>query len=355
MSEPSGGSVAVDRRWSFEAVESVSRTFALTVDLLEEPVDSWVCTGYLLCRAADTVEDDPTIPPERRADLLDTYDAALSTDSSVGIDRFLEEAAAVRPPDGGDDEAALAETDRVFRVFESYDDEVQGAMRSAVREMTQGMSGFLRRHAENGGLRLSTVEEMEEYCWYVAGTVGVLFTNLLGCLEGEAPDTDPDDARAFALLLQLVNIAKDVRADREMEDNVYLPGEWLAEEGIGHEAVDDPDAVEAVANVVERVVAHAEAHADGARRYLRALPEGEYKLLESMALPYLLALGTARELHGRSRDVVERAATVKLDREEVETLLVEMRRGVTQADLDRLAAVVREQPYHRSDVAVSSD
>jgi farnesyl-diphosphate farnesyltransferase len=353
MSEPSGEeSLVTDRRWTFEAVESVSRTFALSIDLLEEPVASWVCTGYLLCRAADTVEDDPSIPPRRRAELLGTYDAMLDTSSAVGVETFLEEASAVRPPDGGDDWAVLVQTDRVIRVFESFDPVVQDAMRAVVREMAQGMSQFLRRHADNGGLRLETVEELEEYCWYVAGTVGELFTNLLACLGTETPETDPEDARSFALLLQLVNIAKDVRADRETEDNVYLPGEWLAAEGVDHAAVDDPDRAEAVARVVERVVAHAESHATGARRYLAALPEDESGLLEAAALPYLLALGTARELHGRSHDVVERAATVKLAREEVEALYGEMRRGVTQTELDRLAAAVREGPYHRSDVAV---
>jgi farnesyl-diphosphate farnesyltransferase len=214
------------------------------------------------------------------------------------------------------------------------------------------MADFLRRYDDEGGLRLHTLEELEDYCWYVAGTVGELFTNLLDCYGAAGPTPDPEDARSFALLLQLVNIAKDVRADYETENNVYLPAEWLAEEGLDHAAVGDPDRAPGVARVVRRLTDHAAAYAPGARRYLDCLPEGQAMLLEAMGMPYLLALGTVRELRGRSREAVDRARTVKLRREEVEALLAEAESGLTQAELSRLAERVRAGPYHRSDVSV---
>ena len=189
MSEAPG--VTRDRAWTFDAVQSVSRTFALSIDLLEEPVSDWVCTGYLLCRIADTVEDDPAIPPRVRADLLDTYDAVLDPADETGVPAFLEAVEPVRPADGGADWRVVDETDRVFRVFESFPPEVAGAMRPVVREMTGGMAGFLRRYADEGGLRLRTLEELEDYCWYVAGTVGEMFTNLLDCYGAPGPTPDP--------------------------------------------------------------------------------------------------------------------------------------------------------------------
>jgi len=350
MSEAPG--ITRDRAWTFDAVESVSRTFALSIDLLEEPVSSWVCTGYLLCRIADTVEDDPSIPPGVRADVLETYDAVLDPADPTGVPAFLEAVEPVRPDDGGADWEVVDGTDRVFRVFDSFPAEVDGAMRPVVREMTGGMAGFLRRYAEEGGLRLRTLEELEDYCWYVAGTVGEMFTNLLGCYGTAGPTPDPEDARAFALLLQLVNIAKDVRVDYETENNVYLPAEWLADEGVSHAAVGDPDRIEGVARVVSRLVDHAADYAPGARRYLECLPEGQAMLLEAMGMPYLLALGTVRELRGRSREAVERSRTVKLGREEVEALLAEAEDGLTQAELTRLAERVRDGPYRRSDAPV---
>ncbi|MFU8831083.1 MAG: squalene/phytoene synthase family protein, partial [Wenzhouxiangella sp.] len=39
----------------------VSRTFALTIPCLPEPLKIAVTNAYLLCRIADTIEDDPTL------------------------------------------------------------------------------------------------------------------------------------------------------------------------------------------------------------------------------------------------------------------------------------------------------
>jgi farnesyl-diphosphate farnesyltransferase len=341
-----------DRAWTFEAVKSVSRTFALTIDLLEEPVASWVCTGYLLCRVADTVEDDPAIPPGVRADLLDEYDAVLDPDADVDAAAFLASVDDARSLADADDAdwAVVARTDRVLRAFESFDPAVQAAIRPVVREMTGGMAGFLRRYADRGGLRLRTVDELESYCWYVAGTVGTLVTNLLD-VYGAGSDPAPEDARAFALLLQLVNVAKDVRADYETENNVYLPGEWLADEGVDHDAVGDPARADAVTRVVRRLVDHAASYAPGARRYLHTLPEGDAGILPAFGLPYLLALGTMRELRERATAAVAEPTPVKMDRPEVEALFDEVADGLTQAELTRLADVVRERPYHESELS----
>jgi farnesyl-diphosphate farnesyltransferase len=75
-------------------------------------------------------------------------------------------------------------------------------------------------------------------------------------------------------------------------------------------------------------------------------------LLEAASLPYLLALGTLRELRERSHESVDQASTVKLPREEVEALFAEVDDGLTQAELTRLAEAVRAGPYHRSDASV---
>ncbi|MFC7235053.1 squalene/phytoene synthase family protein [Halosegnis marinus] len=332
-----------DRAWTFEAVESVSRTFALSIELLEEPVASWVCTGYLLCRIADTVEDDPSIPPRERADLLETYDAVLDPEDPTDADDFLAAVAPHRPDDGGDDWAVVDRTPRVLAVFGSFDPTVRAAMREVVREMATGMAEFLREYADRGGLRLETVEELEEYCWYVAGTVGKLFSNLLA-VHGTDGEADPEDARQFALLLQLVNIAKDVRDDYATENNVYLPGEWLREEGTDHESVADPDSADAVARVVRRVTDRAAGYAPGARRYLDTVP-GDAGLLPAAALPYLLALATVRELDGRAREAVTSRGAVKIDRAEVKALYAAADGGLDHEELDRLAAAVREEPY----------
>jgi len=77
-----------DLAWCHEAVQGVSRTFALTVDALDDPMADHICTGYLLCRVGDTVEDAGHIPAAEAAALLETYDAALDPDDPTTVADF---------------------------------------------------------------------------------------------------------------------------------------------------------------------------------------------------------------------------------------------------------------------------
>ena len=341
---PNRHSLRSDLDWTFESVESVSRTFALSIELLEKPVNSWICTGYLLCRAADTIEDESSISPVARAELLELYDRVIDSEQPDDISDFMREVAKNRPETVSTDWEVLEETDRVFRILKTFSDDVQKAIRTVVREMSVGMAKFLRRYAHHGGLRIQTIDELEEYCWYVAGTVGELFTSLLSCYDADKrSEPDTADVRSFALLLQLINIAKDVPVDLRTENNVYLPAEWLADEGIGHDAIENSTKGDAVAAVIRRVVKHAESYTDGARRALATLPENQAGMLEATTLPYLLALGTARELHARTDEAVESA--VKLERTEVAAIYGEMRQGITHNDIDPMSEAVRTGQY----------
>ncbi|PSQ39216.1 farnesyl-diphosphate farnesyltransferase, partial [Halobacteriales archaeon SW_12_71_31] len=187
--------------WCYRTVEGVSRTFAVTIDELAEPTARRVCVGYLLCRVADTIEDAAAVPPETQHEL-----------------------------------AVVADAPRVVRSFRALDADARAAVLPHVTDLVDGMADFVDRYAEDGGLRIHTYEELEEYCDYAAGTVGRLVTDLV--FPPEAVDDDlRADAQAFALLLQLVNVAKDVAGDYREENNVYLPADWLDEEGLAPDAV----------------------------------------------------------------------------------------------------------------------
>ncbi|MDE2739631.1 MAG: squalene/phytoene synthase family protein, partial [Paracoccaceae bacterium] len=47
-------------------LEDVSRTFALTIPQLPPPLYLAVGNAYLLCRIADTIEDEPELTPEQK-------------------------------------------------------------------------------------------------------------------------------------------------------------------------------------------------------------------------------------------------------------------------------------------------
>jgi len=70
----------------------------------------------------------------------------------------------------------------------------------------------------------STFDRLREYCYRVAGTVGLTCTHVFGFRDARALDL----AEKLGLAFQLTNIIRDVRDDYAME-RVYLPDEDLAQ------------------------------------------------------------------------------------------------------------------------------
>ncbi|ELZ07920.1 phytoene/squalene synthase family protein [Natrialba aegyptia] len=337
-----------DMEWCYDAVHGVSRTFSITIDRLEEPMAKHICLGYLLCRVADTIEDAGHIPPAEQTVLLSTYDRLLDPNAAQSLESFMDdiEPWLPGPENRSNDWEVVANTPRVVATFETLDEEPREIMREPVRELVDGMAMFTDRYADEGGLRLQTLDELEEYCWYAAGTVGTLITGLVA--RGASPDRAAemrDNARSFALLLQLVNIAKDVETDYHEENNVYLPAEWLAEENVDVEAVTEVENQSGVTNVVERITGRAETYLDDAQRYLEVVPECHGNRLSAWAIPYLLAVGTMRELRERPEDVVEEG-NVKIARAEVYALIQQFEEGMSRSRLDELRSKMAEQPLH---------
>ncbi|WP_435069352.1 phytoene/squalene synthase family protein [Haloplanus sp. C73] len=341
---------SADLEWCHEAVQGVSRTFALTVDVLDEPMASYICIGYLLCRVPDTVEDADHIPPAEQTRLLREYDSVLDPDDDTdpeafrdSVDEWLPDAA-----DRTDDWEVVASTPRIVDTFRGLPDDVCEAVTPPARELVQGMAMFVERYADEGGLRIESREELEEYCYYAAGTVGNLVTNLLarGDLSGDRRARLYDTAEEFGLLLQLVNVAKDVYDDYTEEDNVYLPAEWLAAEGVPQDEVIAPEHESGAAAVVKRTATHARSFLDDAQTYLEAVPTTDGNTVAAWAIPFLLAVGTLRELLERPEDALS-STGVKISRQEVFAVVTEMT-GSPSDSLGDLREDIAGEPFHRA-------
>jgi len=75
-----------------------------------------------------------------------------------------------------------------------------------------------------------TFERLREYCYRVAGTVGLTCTHIFGFCDPKALDL----AEKLGLAFQLTNIIRDVREDHQL-GRVYLPEEDLVRSGVAKE------------------------------------------------------------------------------------------------------------------------
>lgn len=223
-----------DRRFCREALPRVSRTFALNIRLLAGTMGEAVRAGYLLCRAADALEDSWPGDPAGIRDRFGRFVAALQGDRRA-LSGLVSEARAVASDRA--DLALLAELPRLLRVHAALPAGHREALTEGVGTLASGMARYGARAAGRGpdSAYLDSEQELDDYCWVVAGCVGVMLTRLLAAEYGEE---DPAlEARRLELApvvgqaLQLTNILLDWPSDVR-RGRCYLPASWLAEAGI---------------------------------------------------------------------------------------------------------------------------
>jgi farnesyl-diphosphate farnesyltransferase len=321
----------------------VSRTFAVGTGILPLQLRRAVTVGYLICRIADTVEDDLALAVPEKLRLLEAFSACLT--SKEAADGYAELASAVsgKPQDL----ELLAGNARVFDVFRTFTPRTQETITTWVGEMVRGMADFVRRHPE--GIRIASVEEFRKYCYYVAGTVGHLLTELW-----REHSFGIDAARyrrlivnceAFGEALQTVNILKDIAWDAERENAIYIPRELFP----GHRA-DAQTLLAAESRTANRasldaLIDLARVDLEGAVAYVRDIPPTAFRVRMFCLLPILFAVATLRELE-QSSAMLEPGGGVKITRTEVKALVVAGSAAATNnASVDWIVDRVRRKPY----------
>jgi farnesyl-diphosphate farnesyltransferase len=321
----------------------VSRTFALGVRLLPTRLEAPVRIGYLLCRIADTVEDDLFIAPERKAALLDQFlvgfdDPGEAARFSMCTVELTADPAYVE---------LVAATGHVFLTWRMLDPDSRVILRRWVEEMVRGMRRFVLEHRE--GIRIESVGQFREYCYYVAGTVGHLLTELWHAhspLVGTRTyERLLPDCEAFGEALQTINILKDIPWDAEHENAVYIPAESLRTVGSSQDKILAPEFRAANREALLPLMELAQDDIERSLRYIEALPAAAMRIRLFCVLPILFAIATMRELEQTDAMLVPGGA-VKIDRAEVKALVVAASTStLTNPSLRWLVDRVRKRPF----------
>lgn len=208
----------------------VSRTFALTIPQLPPALRDVVANAYLLCRIADTIEDEPAFSAEEKG----RYEHAF-VDAVTGRADPREVSAAIAPrlsPATSESERELMfQLPLVLEVTQTFNATQHDAIVDCLRVMSQGMHDFQRVVGLQG---LDTLRDMDRYCYHVAGVVGEMLTKLLIDFEPELAaqsDTLMPLAVSFGQGLQMTNILKDQWEDRN-HGVCWLPRDVFLRHGV---------------------------------------------------------------------------------------------------------------------------
>ena len=110
--------------------------------------------------------------------------------------------------------------------------------------------------------------DLMQYCYHVAGAVGVMMAVVMGVSPRD--DATLDRACDLGLAFQLANIARDVAED-DAAGRCYLPIEWLAEVDIPPGQHMKPPFRPRLVSLVDRLVSQSRLHENAARAGARRL------------------------------------------------------------------------------------
>jgi len=287
-------SVSSDGDYQDKILPHVSRTFALTIPQLPAALARPVTNAYLLCRIADTIEDEPALSPPETLEFLQRFSALVGGEGDArALTRDLSGRLSQRT--SVTERELIENMDRVMRVTESLGKPQRAAIERCVKLMCYGMPRF-QFNASLSGLKRCT--DLDDYCYYVAGVVGEMLTELF-C------DYSPQIARhraalsglaaSFAQGLQMTNILKDVWEDRS-RGACWLPQEVFTRYGVDLSDVHKESQDAGYAQAVSELIGVAHAHLRNALDYTLLIPAKETGIRRFCLWAIGLAILTLRKV-----------------------------------------------------------
>lgn len=285
-----------------DLLQSVSRSFYLTLSTLPADLREPIGLAYLLARASDTIADTEALALSGRLDALERFIRRTDGEVRSWDGAFEVTGEAVSPGEL----ALMGRLEEAFGVLERMHPSAQEEIRRVLRTIVSGQRSDLERFelpGDTGGVRaVETERALDTYLYQVAGVVGEFWTRLcgperLGCPEDALQERIKLGVR-YGKGLQLINILRDMRADWQ-KGRVYLPLDVLDARGVAVEALAQPESWDGWRDYYETLLRRANNYLDDGWYYVSQIPLPQRRLRLATALPALIGRDTLRRMAGR--------------------------------------------------------
>jgi 15-cis-phytoene synthase len=222
------------------------------------------------CRAIDDTVDDATVDSE--AQRVEAFDALAAWRKE--IDAVFTPGVAPATPQG----RSLQPLARLFRL-----------PRRPLEDLIDGVS------MDVGYRRYRTFNELYQYCYKVASTVGLICVEIFGCREAASRDYAVD----LGIALQLTNILRDVKTDLD-RGRLYIPLDDLTRFNVTEDMLRCAHRDEAVTALLRHQAARAREYY---QRASRGLPRDDARRLVAAEIMSAIYRAILDEIELRDFDV----------------------------------------------------
>ncbi|KAF5009073.1 hypothetical protein FDECE_4696 [Fusarium decemcellulare] len=275
----------------FRYLNLTSRSFAAVIQELNHELLVPITLFYLVLRGLDTIEDDMTIPIDKKVPLLRNFHNTMVQDGW----QFHESQEK--------DKELLEHFDVVVTELKKIKTPYFEIIKDMTVKMGNGMADYAQNTEmiENG---VQTVDEYELYCHYVAGLVGEGLTRLFVTSELANPKLAerPSLTESMGQFLQKTNIIRDIHEDWE-DGRRWYPKEIWSKHVDKWEDLFDPSQRTKAVECISEMVLDALKHSEECLFYMAGIKD--QSVFNFVAIPQGMAIATL-ELVFRNPTVLER-------------------------------------------------
>ena len=310
--------VASDLDYQEHILQDVSRTFALTIPQLPGDLSRVVGNAYLLCRIADTIEDDPSLDAGQKRYFSESFIQVIGGEMPAG--GFADELYPLLSDSMLEAEKDLIHhTRRVIRITHGFSERQRTALARCIRIMSRGMADFQQNKTLDG---LADLPQMDRYCYHVAGVVGEMLTELF-CTYSSEIDAQRSELRKLAVSfgqgLQMTNILKDIWEDRA-RGACWLPREVFQRVGFDLGRLAEDYQREKFSLGLSELIGIARLHLQNALAYTLLIPGHETGIRRFCLWALGMAVLTLRKVHANRQFTSGRQ--VKITRRSVKAVVL---------------------------------
>lgn len=275
----------------FRLLNLTSRSFAAVIQELNPELLVPIALFYLVLRGLDTIEDDMTLPLDKKVPILRDFHNTIEVDGW----QFHESQEK--------DKELLEKFDLVIGQLK----QIKKPYYDIIKDMTLKMGNGMADYAENTEMienGVQTIPEYELYCHYVAGLVGEGLTRLF--VESELANPKlaerPSLTESMGQFLQKTNIIRDLNEDWH-DGRRWYPKEIWSKHVDKWEDLFDPKHREQALNCTSEMVLDALRHTEECLFYMAGIRD--QSVFNFVAIPQTMAIATL-ELVFRNPAVIER-------------------------------------------------
>jgi farnesyl-diphosphate farnesyltransferase len=300
-------------------LEGVSRTFALTIPQLPGDLKEIVSNAYLLCRALDTIEDEPELNYNEKKKFSYWFTDVVDQKANP---RLFSEALTPLLSKGTIpmEHELIRKIDRVVSIAHNYNIDYQEVVSRCVGIMSEGMIEFQKLENSTG---LKNLKELDNYCYYVAGVVGEMLTELFYFHIPEKLSSKRDEMMTLAISfgqgLQMTNILKDIWDDQS-RGVCWLPKDVFEHYGYDLSMLQHGKTDRNFRDGLDHMIGIAHTHLQRAFDYTLMIPSNKSGIRNFLLWAIFMALYTLKKIY-KNIDSTD-SKDWKIDRNSVKQIIV---------------------------------